>query len=303
MLYKNVHPLLKAKFSSPERLPYYNLYRERAALYASQVVQTEAPEGLLGFLTTGSALQRTEVRLESADGLIVGRPDYIDMDAQSVVDYKSGVSDNNETDAVSDAEIRQLRLYAYLASEAGISVSKGVIVRGDGRRSQIEIPKSQAAAEGSRAKGQLQAINAALADGQSFDGLASPSVENCPMCPCLPFCDAFWRECTAEWADRCGVHVEGLVKEVSSTTAQGVPLVTLRIELQRGTLNSTFAFIEQIPEKWLTIEGASIPKVGDIVRVVHARQFGDDHESANLRVDKGLTNLWSVLPAKHAYED
>lgn len=294
-LYENAHPLLKAKFSSPERLPYYNLYRERATLYASQVVQNRRAGTESNHRTTGPVSRRTEARLESTDGLIVGRPDYIDTDAQTIVDYKSGVSAIDETDAVSEAEMRQLRVYAYLAFENGLSVSKGVIVRGDGRRCQIEITKNEADAEGSSAKAQLQAINGALTDDQSFDRLALASAENCLMCPCLPFCETFWRESKAEWVEPCGLHVEGIVREVSSIIAQGVALVTLRIEPQRGTLNCTSAFIEQIPEKWLTIEGAAIPRVGDVVRVVHARRSDAELAVASLRVDKALTSLWSVL--------
>jgi hypothetical protein len=96
------------------------------------------------------------------------------------------------------------------------------------------------------------------------------------------------------WADECGVHVEGVLKEVIATTVEGVPLVTLRIERQRGTLSSESACIEQIPQKWLTLEGATIPKVGDILRVVHARQSDAEQEVAGLRVDKALTSLWTV---------
>jgi len=294
-LYENVHPLSKAKFSSPERLPYYNLYRERAALYASQVVDNRPPRLESAPRTTGPALRRTEARFESADGLIVGRPDYIDTDAQTIVDYKSGVSAIDQADAVSEAETRQLRVYAYLAFENGIAVSKGVIVRGDGRRCQIEITKNEADGEASSAKAQLQAINGALADGQSFDRLASASVQNCQMCPCLPFCETFWRESKAEWVEQCGMHVEGIVREVSSIIAQGVALVTLRIEPQRGTLNCASAFIEQIPEEWLIIDGTAIPTVGDVVRVVHARRSDAELAVASLRVDKALTSLWSVL--------
>jgi hypothetical protein len=38
-LYAQVHPLLRAKFNSPEKIPYYNLYRERAALEATECAE------------------------------------------------------------------------------------------------------------------------------------------------------------------------------------------------------------------------------------------------------------------------
>ena len=294
-LYENAHPLLKLKFSTPERLPYYNLHRERAALFAAQAVGARPVERASSFETSASEQHRhTEMRLQSADGLIVGRPDYIDSNSQSVVDFKSGVATGNEPSAVSDAEKDQLRLYAYLASERGISISKGVIVRGDGHSCQIEISKGDADAVASSARTQLRAINSAIADGLPFDDLASPSAENCAMCPCIPFCEAFWRDSNPEWADQCGVHVEGRVVEISTTTVQGVPLVTLGIEPQRGTLNCVTAFVDQIPEKWLTVGGAPIPRVGEIVRVVHARHANVENDIPILRVDKALTSVWSL---------
>lgn len=294
-LYEDVHPLLREKFSTPERLPYYNLYRERAALCAMSVVENQAASGeSIHAASRLAAQQSTEVRLHSADHLIIGRPDHIDADAETVIDYKSAVGPTRDT--VSDPEIRQLRLYAYLAFENGFSISKGIIIRGDGVRDQIQITKSEADAEGLNAKKQLQAINAAIADDEAFEHLASPSVKNCQMCPCLPFCEAFWLKSVPGWADECGVHVEGVLKEVIAPTVEGVPLVTLRIERQRGTLSSQSACIEQIPQKWLTLGGATIPKVGDILRVVHARQSDGDLEVAGLRVDKALTSLWTVSP-------
>ncbi len=294
-LYEGVHPLMKAKFSIPERLPYYNLYRERAALYAEQAAEsrpTSSVDSSRG--ASGSLLkQHTEMRLESADGLIVGRPDQIDDYSDTVVDYKSGIAMGDKPDAVSEAEARQLRLYAYLACERDIPISKGAIVRGNGRRIEIGVTRSDADAEASNARRQLQAINEAIAAGQHFDDLASPSPENCQMCTCLPFCEAFWRDSKTEWAEHCGVHVEGLVREVNTTTTQGVVLVTLSIEPQRGTLNGVSAFIEQIPKSWLTIEG-TLPQVGDVIRVVHARQSNIEGDVAVLRVDKALTSLWTA---------
>src|ERR1041385_4806339 len=87
-VYEKMHPLVHAKYGQPERLPYYNLHRERAALYASQVAGIR-PAG--SFPTKpDSHHRRTEMRIESKDGLIVGRPDHIDAAAGTVVDYKSG---------------------------------------------------------------------------------------------------------------------------------------------------------------------------------------------------------------------
>jgi hypothetical protein len=74
MIYAQAHPLLRAKFSSPEKLPYYNLYRERAAVEAADSAERITPTGDAD--TAGQPVQAAvEGRLVSRDGLIVGRPD------------------------------------------------------------------------------------------------------------------------------------------------------------------------------------------------------------------------------------
>jgi hypothetical protein len=295
-LYENAHPLLQAKFPSVERMPYYNLYRERAALHAAFIAASRRTSSVSADVGTQAmrGQWRTEKHLASSDGLIVGRPDYVERTSGTIVDYKTGVAAEGQLSVVTEPEARQLRLYAYLVSQGGAVTSKGAIVRGDGRRSEIEIPTSAADAEAFRARVQLQAMNAARDAGRSFDDLASPSAGNCCMCACIPLCNAFWREAKPEWADSCGLHVEGRVKEISRTTIQGFALVTVGVEVSRGTVGSAFASVEQVPESWLTIRGSSLPAVGDVIRIVHARQPASDADVVIMRADKALTSLWVV---------
>ncbi|MBI4473475.1 MAG: PD-(D/E)XK nuclease family protein [Acidobacteria bacterium] len=295
LIYENAHPLLKAKYSDVGRLPYYNLHRERAALHASQIAAKLSSADLSGETHEVPGTQgSTELRLESADGLIVGRPDHIDVESETVVDYKSGIAAKDERATVSDPETRQLRLYAYLASERGLRITKGAIVRGDGSVGEIEIPQAEAAAEAARARTQLEAVNSAVSAGQSFVESSSPSTEGCRMCSCIPLCETFWRDSKPEWADQCGLQVEGRVTDIVRTTAQGTTLVTFAVEVRRGTLDCSSAVIEQVPETWLLVQGAAIPQVGDTVRIVHARRAGPEGDIAVLRVDKILTSVWSV---------
>jgi len=296
-LYERAHPLLQAKFPSVERMPYYNLHRERATLHAASISSTR-PISNISVDAGNEAVRgqsRSERQFASRDGLIVGRPDYVDRTSGTVVDYKTGVITDGQPSAVTEPEARQLRLYAYLVSEGGeLVVSKGAIVRGDGRRIEIDIPKSAADAEASRARAQLQAINAAGDAGKSFEDLASPSPTNCSMCSCIPLCDAFWRDSKPEWAESCGVHVEGRVTELNRTTIQDFRLVTLDVEVSRGTADCASVSLEQVPESWLTIRGSALPSVGDVVRLVHIRQSTSEAGVTIMRADKALTSVWVV---------
>ena len=296
-LYENAHPLLQAKFPSVERMPYYNLHRERAALLAVFIASSRhgsvASDDVGTQAVQGQA--RVERQLASSDGLIVGRPDYVDRMAGVVVDYKTGLAAEGQSGAVTESEGRQLRLYAYLVSQTeGIEISKGAIVRGDGQRSEIAIRKSSVDSEASRAKGQLGVMNAAADVSKSFYDLASPSSDNCSMCPCIPLCEPFWRDAEPEWADSCGLHVQGRVTEINTASIQGFALVTLNVEVTGGTLRCSSVSLEQIPDTWLTTGGSVLPGVGDVVRVVHARQSMRDSEPAVVRADKTLTSLWIV---------
>ena len=301
-LYENAHPLMKSKFVSVEQLPYYHLHRERAAFQAAGIGGGGSP-GTRVRSTGGTATTpqlRTEKHLTGADRLIVGRPDHIDGRTETVVDYKTGITLEDETDPVSDVEARQLRLYAHLSHENGIAISKGVVVRGDGRRCEIDISNAEADAEADKARRQLRAINAAVDQGKTFEELAAPSPLSCCMCPCIPMCEPFWKNSEPTWVDDCGLHVEGRVIDITKTRPQGVNLVTLQVEVQRGTLGLNTAAIEQVPESWLTIEHTPLPQQGDLIRVVHGRVTQGEDDEAVVRVDKTLTSLWVVPSGERA---
>ena len=121
-LHLSAHPLIKLKFPAADRLPFYNLNRERAAITATPIAASRPPSARSadGEVRLGSAAVRTESRLRSRDGRLVSRADHIDGRSRVVIDYKTG--------HVSD----QLRLYAYLAAENGTDVGTGAVVRGDG---------------------------------------------------------------------------------------------------------------------------------------------------------------------------
>jgi hypothetical protein len=286
-IHSEAHPLIRVKFPAPTKLPFYNLFRERAAALAADYA-AQRQEGAGG----GSGVFATiaESWFESSDELIVGRPDLVDVSRAEVVDYKSGQA-AGEPWRVSEREARQLSLYVYLANEAGLHISRGVIVRGSGESAAIDIPLNRAEAEAQRARDELAKYNARI-DSESFQDLAHPAPDACRMCPCQPICNAFWDAADASWQEACGVHIEGVVADMSMATVQGTSLLTMVVEASRGTLGAGTVTIEQIPESWTTADGDRPPETGDVVRIVDARLVDDEVRA--VRVDRVMTSLWRV---------
>ena len=297
-LHERAHPLVKLKFRSADRLPFYNLHREQSAHMATPVAvsKPQSSGSAIGETNPNGLRARTEFHLCSKDGRIAGRADHIDGRSGAVIDYKTGhvLEDEADAGAMSDSEIRQLRLYAYLAAENGIDIEKGVIARGDGRGCEIEISQAEAETEADHAREQLGKFNAAVGRGAIFPDLATPSSKNCSFCPCIPFCESFWATAQPDWAADCGIHIEGDIAEVESRQIQGVSLTTLVLSRRAGTIAGQSASVEQIPDEWMMIDGLNLPRIGDAVRIVHGRQIGEDMDAAVVRVDKTSTAVWRL---------
>jgi RecB family exonuclease len=289
--YGLAHELLRAKYRSAEALPYYYLFRERAALAAVSVADRRGRPSASTVPVRGARPTRLiETTLTSSDGLLFGRPDYVDLLAEEIVDYKTGDS-FEDANALTGGEVRQLNLYVYLARENNFSVSRGVIVRPGGRRVVAEVTDAQAEAEGREARRVLNQFNQAA--GRTFDAIAHPSTEACQFCACIPFCEAFWRAAAPAWQEDCGTHVEGRITGITESQVQGVKLLTFALEVNRGTLDAARAFVEQVPESWMTVGGFPPPSLGEILRVVHGRATSAGIASV-IRVDRTITSLWTV---------
>ena len=285
--YGYAHPLLRVKFPTPEKLPFYNMYRERAAVSAAGLISQRPESAGPG---RGAFAEAAEQRFGSADGIIVGRPDLIDTAAEEVVDYKTGLG-VKEPWQVSQHEARQLSLYAYLANEAGISVSHGKIVRGDGQTATIDITPAMAEGEAGRAREVLANYNTSAA-GANFSDLARPSSDTCRRCPCIPMCEPFWQAADPTWQDDCGVHIQGTIMRVQAVTVQDTPILTLQVEATGGTTMPGSVALEQIPTAWVTADGDRPPEVQDVVRLVDARMVSED--PAVVRADRIMTLLWRL---------
>lgn len=282
-LYDSCHPLIRVKFRSAQHLPYYSIYRERAVSRVITACDRRTAEPEAGGAARGMKL--VEARLASGDGQLVGYPDLIDQSAGEVVDYKNG----SAPDAleVLPAETSQLRLYAFLAAEAGVAVDKGTIVRADGRRATIGISPAEAQREAALAREALASYREKV--GAKFEDAAEPSAQNCRFCECIPFCERFWAAAEQAWQGVAGCHVQGVVQKVDASTQQGVPLITLIVASDAGTVPRGPVVVEQIPAAWLTAGGDPVPSEGEKVRVCHASPAGS---ASVVRVDRVLTAVW-----------
>lgn len=289
-LYESAHALLRLKFSAPDRMPGYYLFRERAGVAALNAFVAPQPNTSLLHPRGGTRGSVVEKRLSSSDGKLVGRPDVVDMVKGEVIDYKTSCT--TDDDLISEAELRQLRLYVHLAAENGFSMSTGVITRANGQRISARITPSEARAEATTAEDTLSQLNAAIKGGADFQHLATPSASTCKSCPYMAFCEPFWDSAGSDWMDDCGPQLEGSIVSVAHSTLAGLRLVSLVIDFRRGTVPDSTYTIEQIPTDWLLVDGSSLPAVGESLRVLHARQL--DADPATLRADRTSTTLWSI---------
>jgi CRISPR/Cas system-associated exonuclease Cas4 (RecB family) len=283
-LFARSHPLLRAKFDSQQQLPFYNLYRARAAQMAAECGRTSGGQGMIGTDSKVAARTRTERQLTSKDGRVVGRPDVLDPSTATVIDTKTGrVSDPVKA----DGEVRQLRLYAFLAAENGVEIRRGVIERADRTRIEVPISASEAAEEGRLALGILEKYNQHV--GKPFSDAAAPSPESCRFCPCMAICSAFWAQAKPDWAHQCGTHVEGEVESI-----EGDMLISIYLNVARGTGPSGSTVVTRLSRMWLTFDGSDLPKPGQTVRVTDAAHVEDTESPAVLRADRIATALWTL---------
>jgi hypothetical protein len=284
-LFAGTHPLLQAKFDGPDRLPFYNLFKARAAQMAVDASPASIQRTGQATARTVASRPATEALLVSKDGRVAGRADVLDAAKATVVDYKTGPG--GDSGALTDGEVRQLRLYAHLAHENGIAITRGVIERADRTRAEVHISPQQATEEGRRALGVLDSYNQHA--GKPFESGASPSPDACRFCPCIPFCEAFWRRGELGWSGRCGTHVEGVVEAV-----EGGGLVSINLNVTRGTGVKGPAVVTRLSREWLTVSGGAPPEPQQWVRVTDAAYVEESVAPAVFRADRITTAVWTL---------
>ena len=284
-LFRKTHPLIRAKFKTHEHIPFLNIYRARTTQRATRMEPRPRYDGRSASHNATRAHTLVESTLTSKDGHVVGRPDVIDADNATIVEYKTGTGPGEE--APTDAELRQLRLYAFLARENGIAIRRGIIERSNGGRDEVDISQTDAEAEGKRARGIVDEYNRHA--GRSFSDAATPSARACRYCPCIAFCTAFWETSDASWKTECGTQVEGTVDSV-----EGESLVSLNLNVSRGSGPTGPTVVTRLSRDWLTLHQMESPRTGEVVRVTDAAQVSDTSSPVELRADRDMTAIWRV---------
>lgn len=295
--FDTAHPILRSKYPTKEHLPNYFLQRERAVVAAKNLSPAiQAQLGADRRPVSGAALAPEQI-LTSRDGQLKGKIDWLKVKDREVVDYKAGIVPQGGGLEVSDRERRQLMFYAYLAKEKGHVVDKGTIIRSNGKRCSIEITPDEATAIAEDARRALADYNRAIELGNTFEQLAEPSKEACWFCPCIPLCNKFWQAEKVGWSDAQGFgwHIQGVVTRVSTSTLQGLEVMTMKLEQCTGTdiPQNAEVTIEQMPISWITTDASDIPQEGETVRVVHARKTSSDTAKI-FRADKAFSTVWRL---------
>jgi len=309
-LFAKAHPLLRAKFRSPAAVPYYHQRRARAvemALSAASGLTIHVTRDVPSQVAPSTRAQRMHVekKLTTPDGFITGQIDLLDEERRKLSDYKSGHAPRESATGLAENEVRQLRLYAHLARENGFDIAVAAIVRADGTEAAVDVSPQEVAREADAARALRSEFNRAAAAGRNLLELATPAPDACAGCPCVPACEPFWSVAAREWEEACGTNAEGTVTETHSSTVSGAELVTLTIDVSRGSAPRGVVIVEQIPKRWLEIDGAP-PSPGKIVRLVQAAPLSPSlgKEVRALRVDRFKnTTVWRVgSPAQPAQE-
>jgi PD-(D/E)XK nuclease superfamily len=302
-LFSEAHPLLKAKFVSPERFPFYFERRARVAILAAKassgVVAQQANAHGRGAANGKPADQArlVEQMLSSRDGLIKGRIDLWERSSSTVTDYKSGLEPKNAPSGITENETHQLRLYVHLARENGCAATSAAIVRGDGHRAAIAVPAADADSEAQTARHTLAQFNQLVSGGAHFHSLAIPSRESCAGCPCIALCDPFWEAAQPEWEESCGANAEGEIVAIREASFAGSPLRSLSLKDCRGSAPTGDLVVEQIPLAWLSL-GSSIPEAGRRVRIVSAARRPPEPQNRVLRVDRVKSTAIWIAPTR-----
>jgi len=301
-LFSEAHPLLKAKFLSPEKFPFYFERRARVAILAAKassgVIARQANAPGRGTAAQGRPADQArlvEQTLSSRDGLIKGRIDLWERSSSTVTDYKSGLEPKNAPSGITGNETRQLRLYVHLAQENGCTATTAAIVRGDGRPAAIAVSAADADSEAQKARQTLEQFNLAVSGGAHFYSLASPSREGCTGCPCLALCDPFWETAQPDWEASCGANAEGEIVEIQEASFAGSPLRSLSLKDCRGSAPAGDLVVEQIPLAWLSL-GSSVPDAGRRVRIVSAARLPQEPQNRVLRVDRVKNTAVWIAP-------
>lgn len=269
------HPL-DQRFGPPPSWPGYYLARASVLLRArdlaahQETVEVGSP-GLVGNLH-GTIREIREEEFSAFGGKLVGRPDVIR--GGEVVDYKSGAlvefDEEQETEVVKAAYVRQLHIYGYLVKETlGWWPRRGRLLPLVGAGLEVALEPSACEEEARAAVALLDAYNTKIAAPAEYQAFASPSAKSCRWCPFKLICPPFWLSVSSEWSGHLdGAVIEGRAKAVPRAIHSGGAAV-LSLDVQRG--NEVLGFVEIAPLQPATHPAVTVVGAGDTVRLVGLR--------------------------------
>ncbi len=187
----------------PREWPGYALTRARLLArlvpVALQHARTPRPARTAGRAVSEGTppLPWVERRLKDESRRLVGAPDLVEDRNGSVVlvDLKSGTAQNT----VSEAQRRQLLLYAHLVRESGLPLPRrAVVLDAAGREEEVAVTPADVAASVEEVMRLRAAYNASLRTATA-EGLAAPGPDACRGCPYRAACGPFLSAWTEEW--------------------------------------------------------------------------------------------------------
>lgn len=269
----------------PSEWPGYALTRARLltrlAPVALQHARTPRPARSAGSaVSTGTPpLPWVERRLKDESRRLIGTPDLVEERDGSivVVDLKSGTAQNK----VSDAQRRQLLLYAHLIRQSGLPLPRrAVVLDAAGREDEVVVTPADVAAAVEELMRLRSVYNASLRTATA-ERLAAPGPEACRGCPYRAVCGPFLAAWTEEWNVGRGVWgtLHGQTKHRSGYEA--VVLAKGPIEV-RGQTVRLLGLVVPLPAD-----------VGEDVAAVRTDVLG----SSSAQRTRWSTLLWPLLDA------
>jgi hypothetical protein len=210
----------------PERWSGYQRVRVRTIRMASAMSRSTR---VAGPAAPGKGSLRIERSISSSDGNVVGRPDRVETNGAGVrlVDVKTG---RRADPVVSDAERRQLLIYAYLwHDQEGVWPTTGTIQTSEGRGIDVELDPAAAIATVREAVAARDEANTFIAEGGGWQSLARPSMDTCRHCPFRVACPSYWTICE---------QTERYSQDIAGKVVARDPAGTIILAIMAGTLGS-----------------------------------------------------------------
>jgi PD-(D/E)XK nuclease superfamily len=177
-----------------------------------------------------------EKELCSANGLLIGRPDYFSVarDRAKLLEYKSSKIRDAHGDPSED-HMNQLRFYSALI------VDRHDVVQIDARIESLSgdsyetvITRKEAKEFAARVAATIGVVNKRAAEDRDFKHLAKPSNENCAFCESRILCVPFKREQDRIDLEGENFVLEGVIKECDLDLALNIAAVTVADDYRKA---------------------------------------------------------------------